>query len=207
MTNPVTTYAAMYMWMSSCQRKSLPKSAFHGWTFTTRPATSRKPLGWFIHALTEMTIHDPRNPVTAMGDPAEQVHARREPVPAVHVDAQEDRLEEEREPLDGEAESEDTAERRREVGPQHAHLEAQHRAGDRADREQRDHRPAPPARDRPTQRVAGALRPPLHEQHHHREGDAEAHQRDVGGERQRLHLPRLEQVVLRHRAQRQRAVG
>ena len=30
---------------------------------------SRKPLGWFIHPLTEMTIHDPRNPVTAMGIP------------------------------------------------------------------------------------------------------------------------------------------
>jgi hypothetical protein len=34
-----------------------------------------------------------------------------------------------------------------------------------------------------------------------------AHQRDVGGERQRLHLPRLEQVILRDRTQRQRAVG
>ena len=59
----------MYMWMSSCHRKSFPKSAFQGWTSTTRPATSRKPLGWFIHALTEMTIQDPRNPVTAMGIP------------------------------------------------------------------------------------------------------------------------------------------
>src|SRR4051812_32527786 len=146
MTNPVTTYAAMYMWMSSCHRKSLPKSAFQGWTSTTRPATSRKPLGWFIHALTEMTIHDLRNPVTRWGS-AEQVQARREPVPDVDVDTQEDRLEQERKPLDGEAESEDAAERGREVRPEHAHLEAQHSAGDRADREQRDHHPAPPAHD------------------------------------------------------------
>jgi hypothetical protein len=63
------------------------------------------------------------------------------------------------------------------------------------------------ARDRPTQRVAGALPPPLHEQHYQREGDAEAHQRDVNGERQRLHLPRPEQVILRDRTQRRRAVA
>src|SRR3954463_10053227 len=61
-------------------------------------------------------------------------------------------------------------------------------------------------RDRPMQRVAGALSPPLHEQHHHREGDAEAHQRDVNREREGLHLPRLEQVILRDRPERRRAV-
>jgi hypothetical protein len=40
----------------------------------------------------------------------------------------------------------------------------------------------------------------------HREGDAEAHQRDVDGERQRLHPPRLEHVMLRDRIPRQRTV-
>ena len=65
--------------------------------------------------------------------------------------------------------------------------------------------PAPPALDCPTQRVAGPLPPPLDERHHQRQGNAEAHQRDVNGERQRLNLPRLEQVILRDPAQRQRA--
>src|SRR3954470_7390281 len=128
MTNPVTTYAAMYMWMSSCHRKSLPNSAFHGLTSTTRPATSRKPLGWVIHALTEMTIHDPRNPVTARGIPLSRCR-RGESLSQPRCGYARDRLEEEREPLDGEAESEDGAERGREVRPEHAHLEAQHRAG------------------------------------------------------------------------------
>jgi hypothetical protein len=36
------------------------------WTSTTWPATSRKPLGWFIHAFTEMTIYDPRKLVMTM---------------------------------------------------------------------------------------------------------------------------------------------
>jgi hypothetical protein len=48
---------------------------------------------------------------------------------------------------------------------------------------------------------------PLHGQHHQREGDAEARQRDVNGERQRLHLPRLELEILRDRSQRRRAVA
>jgi hypothetical protein len=43
---------------------------------------------------------------------------------------------------------------------------------------------------------------PLGEQDHRREGDAEAHERDVHGERQRLHLARLEQVLLLHGCQR-----
>jgi hypothetical protein len=45
---------------------------------------------------------------------------------------------------------------------------------------------------------------PLHDEHHHREGDAEAHERDVHREGQRLHLARLQQMVLLHRAQRLR---
>src|SRR6266567_4320350 len=40
--------------------------------------------------------------------------------------------------------------------------------------------------------------PPLDEQHHRREGDREAHQRDVHHERERLHLPCLEEVRLMH---------
>ena len=42
---------------------------------------------------------------------------------------------------------------------------------------------------------------PLGEQHHRREGDPEAHQRDVHGKRQCLHLPGLQQILLMHRRQ------
>ena len=133
---------------------------------------------------------------------AEHVRARRQAVPAVDVDPDEDRLEEEREALDREAEAEDAAERGREVRPQQAHLEAEDRARDDAHGEEGDHDPAPAAGDREVDRVAGAVAHPLHDQHHHGKGDAEAHERDVHGERERLHLARLQQVVLLHRAQR-----
>ena len=64
------------------------------------------------------------------------------------------------------------------------------------DGEQRDHHLRPAPRERPVERVAGAEVERLDEEHERREGDPEADERDVHGERQRLHLPRLEQVVL-----------
>src|SRR5918996_5221766 len=45
---------------------------------------------------------------------------------------------------------------------------------------------------------SAAAAEPLHPQNERRERDAEAHERDVHRERQRLHLPRLEQVLLLH---------
>ena len=69
------------------------------------------------------------------------------------------------------------------------------------DGEQRHHHPAPAPGQRPVQRVAGAQVQPLDEQHHRRERDPERHQRDVHRERQRLHLPRLEQVLLVNRSE------
>ena len=59
----------MYMWISSDHRSELPNSACQGLTLTTLPATSRKPPGWFIHALTEITVSDPVNPVITIGIP------------------------------------------------------------------------------------------------------------------------------------------
>ena len=53
-----------------------------------------------------MTNSDPATPATATGNPGQEVRARREPVPPVRVDPDEDRLEEEREPLEGEPEPE-----------------------------------------------------------------------------------------------------
>ncbi len=130
--------------------------------------------------------------------PAEEVRARRHAVPAVDVDPDEDRLDEEREPLEREAQPEDRAERAHEAGPQQAHLEAQDRAGHDAAGEQRDHDLRPAHRQHAVDLVAGAQPEPLGAQHHRRKRDPEAHERDVDGERQRLHLARLEQIGLLH---------
>ena len=60
---------ATYMWTSSCQKYGLANSAWNGCTSTTRPSRSVKPLGWFIHPLTEITISEPVNPAIATGHP------------------------------------------------------------------------------------------------------------------------------------------
>ena len=60
----------MYMWISSCHRYEFANSAFHGCTSTTLPSDcSLKPLGWFIQALTAITIHEPVKPVSTIGIP------------------------------------------------------------------------------------------------------------------------------------------
>src|SRR3954447_1908193 len=128
--------------------------------------------------------------------------ARRQPVPAVDVDADEDRLEEEREALDRESEPEDRPEGPGEVRPQEAHLKAEDRAGDHPHGEEGDHHPGPSPGERAVEVVTRAQIEPLGEQHHRREGDSEADQRDVHHEGQRLHLAGLVQVVLRDRSER-----
>ena len=129
-------------------------------------------------------------------DTGQEVRARREPVPAVDVDRDEDRLDEEREPLEREAEPEDVAEAGHEPGPQQTHLEAEDRPRHDARGEQRDHHLRPAARQRPVERIARAQVERLDEEHHRRKGDPEADERDVDRERERLHLARLPQVVL-----------
>ncbi|HEX4833656.1 MAG TPA: hypothetical protein VH478_21475 [Trebonia sp.] len=138
----------------------------------------------------------PRDPRDRDRDAAEEVGAGPQPVPPVGVDADEDGLDEEGEPLQREPEAEDVAEVRHPLRPQHAELERQDRAGDDADREQREHDPRPPPGQDPVQLVAGAQVPVLGEQDEDGKRDAEAHQRDVHGQGERLHLARLEQVVL-----------
>ena len=54
----------------------------------------------------------------------------------------------------------------------------------------------PALRERPVERIAGAQAQTLDEEDHRREADAEADERDMDDERQRLQLARLEQVVL-----------
>src|SRR2546425_10611347 len=95
-----------------------------------------------------------------------------------------------------EAQPEHVAEGGHETRPQQAELEAEDRTRDDADREQREHHLRPAPRERAEERVAGAQVAPLCEQNHRRKRDAEADERDVHRERERLHLPSLEQVVL-----------
>ena len=67
-----------------------------------------------------------------------------------------------------------------------------------------DHHPRPAPRERPVELVARAQVEPLDEQHHRRERDPEADERDVHGERERLHLARLREVFLLRRRERGR---
>src|SRR5271168_1084328 len=122
------------------------------------------------------------------------MHPRAHAVPPVDVDANEDRLEEERESLQREAEAEHVAERRDEVWPENAELEAEDRAGHDADGEQCEHHLRPAARNGPVKLVSGAQVARLCEHHHRGERDAEADEWDVDGQRQRLDLTRLFEV-------------
>lgn len=132
---------------------------------------------------------------------AQEVCAWGEAVPAVDVDGDEDGLDEEGEGLEREAEPEDLAEGGHEVRPEEAKLEAQDRAGDDADGEQGQHHLRPALGDRPVEGIAGPQPESLEQEDEGGEGDAEADDRDVDGERERLHLPRLEQVLLVDRSE------
>jgi hypothetical protein len=124
------------------------------------------------------------------------VRPRPEPVPSVGVDPDEDGLKEEGEPLKREAEPEHVAEVLHPDRPEQPKLEGEDGARDDADREKRQHDPRPAPGEGPVERIARAQVPVLGDEDEHGERDAEAHQRDVHGQRQRLHLPRLEEVLL-----------
>jgi len=128
----------------------------------------------------------------------QEMRSRREPVPAVGVNADEDGFEEEGEALEGEAQSEHVPEVLHPYRPQQPEFEGQDRAGDHAHGEQREHDPRPAPGERAVELVAGSQVPVFGDEYKNGERDAEAHQRDVHGERERLHLPRFEQVVLVH---------
>src|SRR6266566_4222845 len=86
---------------------------------------------------------------------------RPEPVPAVDVDRDEDRLDEEREALEREAEPEHVAEGRDESRPEQSELEGEDRAGHDADRKEREHDLRPAVRERAVNRIAVAQEVPL----------------------------------------------
>src|ERR671936_1893660 len=105
--------------------------------------------GWAVHPAVD---RDHRQGAGEAGDrnrdAAGEVGAGREPVPAIDVDADEDRLHEEGEALDREAEAEDAAEPGGEGGPQEAHLETEDRPSHNPGGEQG--RPSPSSSVSPT---------------------------------------------------------
>jgi hypothetical protein len=113
------------------------------------------------------------------GHPGQQVHPGRQPVPAVEVDAQEDGLDEEGEPLNGEGQADDSAVVVHQAGPEHAHLEREDGARHGTHREQHAHGLSPAAGQQAVAGVAGPLAPPLGEQHEQRHPHPQAGHHDV----------------------------
>src|SRR3954447_11353182 len=158
------------------------------------PADEREALRRVHPAVDRDHVERAREPAEHHGDAGPEVRAPREAVPAVDVDGDEDRLDEERDALQREADPEDLAETRHELRPQQPELEAEDRARDHAHREDDQRHLRPALGERLVGRVAGAQVEALDEQEHRREGDPEAHDRNVDGQRQRLHLARLEDL-------------
>ncbi len=181
---PTTMNAPTHMWANCSHTPSL-NIARHGWTSTTSPVGGEPEAGRVVHPGVDR--HDAEgadHPGDAHRHQHQQVLTRRHPAPAVEVDAEEDRLDEERQPLEGERQPEHVAEAAHQPRPEHSHLEAEHRAGHGTDGEEhgRDLRPAlgEHQRDRVVAHDAAAV----HHEDHRREGDAEAGQDDVPSERE-----------------------
>ena len=120
-------------------------SAAHGCTSTTLPSTSRNPVGVFMNPFAATTKNADATPRRSRSGHRSRGARGGQPIPAVEVDADEDRLGEEREALDRERQTHHVAVRGHPAGPEDPELERQDRARDRADREQhREHlRPVP----------------------------------------------------------------
>src|SRR6185503_15593397 len=115
--------------------------------------------------------------------------------PAVQVDAEEDRLEEEREALERERQADDPARDVGEARPQQAELEGDDRAGDGADGEEDRERLRPAPGEGAPGRVAGPQVEALGGEHHDRQADAEDREGEVEGQG-RAHLrPARDEVV------------
>ena len=161
-----------------------------------RPPRHEVEAGRRVHPGVGDDDEDPRRGA-ADGDhhPREPVRPRRHAVPAVEVDAQEDRLQEEREALDGERHPEDRAGERHEARPQQAQLEREHRAGDRSHREQDRRSPGPPVGEGERRLVLPPEPERLRDGHEHGHADADRREHDVEGERHRHLGTRGEKVA------------
>ncbi len=131
--------------------------------------------------------------------PRPEVGPAAEPLPAVDVDREEDRLEEEEDPLDPEGDPEGGAEAVHEVRPEQAELEAQDGAGDGADGEGDGHRLRPAPRQLHRVLVAALEPDVVGDQDRRRQRHPEAGEDDVEAEGERHLLPGGEQVRCRRR--------
>src|SRR6267378_4989504 len=123
-----------------------------------------------------------------------EVGRPRDQVPTVQVDAEEDRLGEEREPFERERHPDDGAREPHELGPQEAQLERQHRPRHGAYRKE-DRRPFRPALGQiQVDRVPRHLPTVLRHDHHHRHGDSRHGENDVERERHAHLRARREEV-------------
>ncbi|MEZ5250127.1 MAG: hypothetical protein R2713_13230 [Ilumatobacteraceae bacterium] len=128
-------------------------------------------------------------------DEGGEVDPWRQPIPAVQVDAEEDRLDEERNALQGEGQADHVAVPAHEPGPQHAHLEAEDRARHGTDGEQHGRRLGPPLGQAERDVVVLADAATMQHPDHHGQRHAERGEHDVRAEREG-HLPtRREQCV------------
>ena len=89
------------------------------------PVDSAKP-GWRVHPrIRRDDEHARERAACGNEDTGAQMHAAADPVPPVQINAEEDRLEEEREPLQREGKGDNRARERHEARPQQAELERQ----------------------------------------------------------------------------------
>ena len=151
---PVAAYAASVMW-SACERAAGLRIAASGFEPRRSAALQLGRPAGCVHPRVGDDHEDPREPPRhGDQDPGQEVGPGLHAVPAVEVDAEEDRLGEEGEPLEGERHADDRAGELHEAGPEEAQLEREHGAGDRADREEDGGALGPPPGEVEVDRVA-----------------------------------------------------
>ena len=164
-----------------------------------RVAALKPEPGRVLHPRVHRQDHERAgNPREGYRNAAQEMQSRGESVPSVDVDGDEDRLDEEGDPLEREPQAKHIPERRHEAGPQEPHFEAENGSGHDPDGKQGEHRLRPTLGELAVQRITRAQVQPLDHEHERGKGDPKAHERDVHGEGQRLHLAGLQEVVLVH---------
>ena len=127
-----------------------------------------------------------------------EVRPRREVLPAEDVDRDEDRLEEEEDPLHREQHAEHLSEPPGERRPEQPELEGEDGPGHRADRERHRHRLRPALREPQRVRIVAAQAPVVGDQHHRRQRNPQRRQDDVEAERERHLAPRRRKCRREH---------
>jgi hypothetical protein len=131
--------------------------------------------------------HGAENAAERDRDARPPVRPATQPAPAVQVDRGEDGLEKEEQALDTEGQAEDCPVLAHQPRPEQAHLEGEHRAGHRADRDQHPHDLGPAPRQCQRDRIRSLQPDELGEEHCRRQRNPQARQDDVKAQR-RCHL-------------------